>query len=145
MANKTPTKTSFSKDKQPKARKPRGKSERTKILESFKRCTRTEDQFYDLLTEKAFNPEDQFSFKELLGRMSPMPKAVAPFVNFEFDPEANLHEQSGQVLEAIAKGELPPDIGSQILNGISSMVRVKEVTDIDERLKVMEKEIESPE
>lgn len=143
MANKKPTKTSFSKDNQP--RRGRGKSERTKILESFRRLSRTEEEFYDLLTEKAFNPEDQFSFKELLSRMSPIPKAVAPFVKFDFDAKANLHEQSGQVLEAIAKGELPPDIGGSILAGISSMVKVKEVTDIDERLKAMESHLESQE
>ena len=68
MANKTPTKTSFNKDNQPSVRKGRGKSERTKILESFERLSRTEDEFYDLLTKKAFNPEDHFSFKELLNQ-----------------------------------------------------------------------------
>lgn len=137
--------TSFGTENQPKKRKPRGKSERTKILESFGRLSRTEEEFYDLLTEKAFNPEDQFSFKELLSRMSPIPKAVAPFVKFDFDASANLHDQSGQVLEAISKGELPPDIGGSILAGISSMVKVKEVTDIDERLKAMESHVESQE
>ena len=75
MANKTPTKTSFTKANQPKGR---GKSERTKILESFERLSKTEDEFYDLLTLKAFDPEDNFSFKELLVRMSPIPKATMP-------------------------------------------------------------------
>jgi len=139
------TKTSFSSDNQPKERKGRGKSERTKILDAMKRAGQTEEGFYDLLMAKAFNPEDNFTFKELLSRMSPTPKAVAPMVTFNFDSTANLHEQSGQVLEAISEGVLPPDIGSSILTGISSMVRVKEVTDIDERLKKMECQIDSPE
>lgn len=106
MANSKPTKTSFNKDNQPK--KGIGKSERTKILEAMQRAGETEEGFYDLLMEKAFNPEDNFTFKELLTRLSPIPKAVAPAVNFDFDATANLHEQSGQVLEAIAKGDLPP-------------------------------------
>lgn len=143
MANNTPTKTSFSKDNQPK--RGRGKSERTKILEAMERAGKTEDGFYELLIEKAHNPDDAFGFRELLSRLSPIPKSVAPTVNFEFDSTANLHEQSGQILEAIARGDLPPDIGSAILTGISSMVRVKEVTDIDERLKKMESELESSE
>lgn len=137
--------TSFGTENQPKKRTPRGKSERTKILESFGRLSRTEEEFYDLLTEKAFNPEDQFSFKELLSRISPIPKAVAPFVKFELDPDKNLHEQSAQILVAISKGEIPPDIGNSIISNMAHIVKVKEVTDMDERLKAMEAHVDSQE
>lgn len=140
MANKNPTKTSFGAGNQPNKR--RGKSERTKILESFERESKTEDGFYDLLTTKAFNPEDQFSFKELLNRLSPMPKAVAPTVNFEFDPKASLTNQSAQVLTAISNGDIPPDLGGSIINSISSLIKIKEVTEIEERLAAMEARIE---
>jgi hypothetical protein len=130
----------FSKDYQPKGR---GKSERNKILDAMKRIGQTEDGFYDLLVERASNPEDTFTYKELLSRMSPIPKAVAPCVNFEFNDKGSLSEQSAQVLSAIAKGELAPDLGGAIINSISSMVKIKEVTDIEERLQKMEKEVES--
>jgi len=135
--------TSFGKKNQPTKR--RGKSERTKILEAMKRVGKTENGFYDELVNRAHNPEDNFSYKELLIRLSPIPKAVAPSITFDFDENAPMHEQSSQVLKAISKGDIPPDIGQGIISSIASMIKIKEVTDIDERLKEMEKHLESPE
>jgi len=89
MANKNPTKTSFSKDKQPP--KGRGKSERTKILDAMKRQAKTEDGFYDELIIRAFNPDDNFTFKEVLARMSPIPKAVSPVYKFDLPKGAKPH------------------------------------------------------
>ncbi len=139
------TKTSFNSENQPKKRKGRGKSERTKILEAMERAGQTEEGFYDLLMKKAFNPEDNFTFKELLNRISPIPKAVAPLIKFDFDTNLNLEGQANQILSAMSKSEIPPDIGNSIIDGIYKIIKVKEVTDIDERLKKMEAEIESPE
>ena len=135
MANKTPTKTSFTKDNQPKGR---GKSERTKILESFDRLSKTENEFYDLLTVKAFDPEDNFSFKELLVRMSPVPKAVNPLYEFTFDIEGSPHKQALQIIDAISDGKLPSDVGNIIITSISSMLNIQEKTDFEERLKAIE-------
>ncbi len=132
------TKTSFNSDNQPKQRKPRGKSERTKILESFKRLSRTEDEFYDLLTDKAFNPEDQFSFKELLSRLSPIPKAVAPLINFTFDKEGSIGQQSAQIVDAIAKGEIPPDLGNLLMGSMQAMYKIKELSEFAEKLDQLE-------
>ena len=132
------TKTSFNADNQPKQRKPRGKSERTKILESFKRLSRTEDEFYDLLTDKAFSPEDQFSFKELLSRLSPIPKAVAPLINFTFDKEGNIGQQSAQIVDAIAKGEIPPDLGNLLMGSMQAMYKIKELSEFAEKLDQLE-------
>ena len=138
MANPKPTKTSFNKDKQPTTRKPRGKSERTKILESFKRLNKTENGFYDLLTTKAFDQEDNFSFKELLARMSPISKAVNPLINFEFNSKAKPHEQAAQVMAAVARGEVPSDVGGAFIASISAMLNIQEKTDFEDRLKAIE-------
>lgn len=143
MANKTPTKTSFSKDKQPP--KGRGKSERTKILEAMKRANSTEDEFYDSLLIRATNVEDNFGFKELLNRLSPIPKSVAPLYEFEFDENADSHVKASQILKAMADGKIPSDIGAMFINGIQSMLKIKEVTEIDEKLERMEAKIESQE
>jgi hypothetical protein len=130
--------TSFNKESQPNERKPRGKSERTKILESFGRLSKTENEFYDLLTVKAFDPEDNFSFKELLVRMSPVPKAVNPLYEFTFDIEGSPHKQALQIIDAISDGKLPSDVGNIIITSISSMLNIQEKTDFEERLKAIE-------
>ncbi len=141
MANNTPTKTSFNKDNQPK--KGRGKSERTKILDAMKRQAKTEDGFYDELITRAFNPDDNFTFKEVLARMSPIPKAVTPLYEFEFDESGSPYTKSCQIVKAIALGKIPADIGAAVINAIQATIKIQEVTDIDERLKVMEAKDES--
>ena len=128
--------TTFGKDNQPN--KGRGKSERTKILEAMERAGKTENGFYDLLMEKAFNPEDNFTFKELLNRMSPIPKAVSPIVQFDFDETGTPHEQAKQIIKAMADGKVPSDIGKMFVDSIQAMLKIQEVTDIDERLRAIE-------
>lgn len=145
MANQKPTKTSFTKTNQPTTRKPRGKSERTKILEAMKRRGKTETGFYNELVDRAFNADDSFTFKEVLTRLSPIPKAVAPLVNFKLNKKDDPHVQASDVLLAISNGDIPADIGATIITGITNMLKIKEVTDIDERLKAMEEKIDAHE
>jgi 2-iminoacetate synthase ThiH len=128
--------TTFSKSNQPATG--RGKSERTKILEAMERASESEDSFYDLLMAKAFNPEDNFTFKELLNRISPIPKSVSPMVEFDFDPKAKPHEQAMQALEAVAIGKIPADLAHMFVTSISSMLNIQEKTDFEERLKAIE-------
>ena len=129
--------TTFSKDTQPK--KGRGKSERTKILEAMQRAGQTEEGFYDLLMEKAFNPEDNFTFKELLNRMSPMPKAVNPLYNFDLPKESRPHEKAAFVLDAISTGVIPSDVGNICIQAIKAMIDIEEYTDLKERIEKLEK------
>lgn len=136
MANKKPTSTTLKKgDKLP----PRGKSERTKILEAMKRAGQTEDGFYDLLVTKANNPDDNFTFKELLSRMSPVPKAVAPVYKFDLPSDAKPHEKANYILTAMASGEIPSDIGSICIQAIKTMIDVEEYTDLKARIEALEK------
>ena len=133
--------TSFDKGTQPKERKGRGKSERTKILEAMKRFGKTEEGFYELLMEKAFNPEDNFTFKELLNRMSPMPKAVNPIVEFDFPKEAKPHVQAAFVLDAVASGVIPSDIGNMFVQSIKAMIDIEEFTSLKARIEALEKDL----
>ena len=138
MANSSPTKTSFTKDKQPAKRNPRGKSERTKILEAMKRKGKTESGFYDELVTRAFNPEDNFTFKELLTRMSPIPKAVAPLYKFTLPKNSKPHEKADYVLTAIADGVLPGDVGNTCIQAIKAMIDIEEYTDLKDRIEKLE-------
>lgn len=132
------TKTSFSESNQPKEKKPRGKSQRTKILEAMERKGETEDGFYDLLIEKAFNPEDNFTFKELLSRLAPLAKAVAPLFKFDLPEDAKPHEKADYVLKAIANGEIPSDVGNTCIQAIKAMIDIEEFTDLKARIDRLE-------
>lgn len=129
----------FTPENQPKDRPGRGKSERTKILEAMKRTGKNEEGFYDLLVKRAYNPDDSFAFGELLKRLAPIKKSVAPLINFELPEDAKPHEKADYVIKAIASGEIPADIGAIVINGITSMLKIQEVTDFEERLAELEK------
>lgn len=133
------TKTSFTKKAQPKSR--RGKTERTKILEAMKRAGVTESGFYDMLVERATDAEDNFTFKELLVRMSPIPKAVAPLVKFEFPKKDKPHIQAAYVLDAVSKGIIPSDIGNTFIQSIKAMIDIEEFTNLKERIEKIEESL----
>jgi len=131
--------TSFDKGTQPKERKGRGKSERTKILEAMKRQSKTEEGFYDELITRAFNPDDNFTFKELLNRMSPVAKAVNPLYNFDLPKNSKPHEKAAFVLDAIATGIIPSDVGNICIQAIKAMIDIEEYTDLKDRIEKLEK------
>jgi hypothetical protein len=137
MVTREPTKTSMTKDTR-KRMPPRGKSERNKILDAMKRCGKTEDGFYELLVAKGHDEEDSFTFKELLIRLSPIPKSVNPLYEFPFNEKGSHHEQSLQIVKAIANGKIPSDVGHSIIATISTMLNIQEKTDFEERLKAIE-------
>lgn len=125
----------FSKDNQPRVR---GKSEKTKFIDALKRKAKTEDQFYELCIERAFAPDDNFAFKEILARLSPLSKAVAPTIEFEFPAGAKPHVQAEAVMKGIAKGVIPPDLGAQFISSIKAMVDIEENTELKERIEKLE-------
>ena len=105
----------------------------------MKRQSKTENGFYDELVTRAFNPDDNFTFKEILARMSPIPKAVAPVYKFDLPKEAKPHEKADYVLTAISNGELPSDIGNICIQAIRAMIDIEEYTDLKERIEKIEK------
>jgi len=127
----------FTADNQPK-RKPRGKSEKTKFIDALKRKARTEDQFYELCIERAFDPDDNFAFKEILARLSPLSKAVAPTIEFDFPAGAKPYVQAQAIIKGIAEGIIPPDLGSKFISSIKAMVDIEENTDLKERIEKLE-------
>jgi len=124
--------TSFTSEGQPKKR--RGKSERTKILEALERLGKTETDFYDELMSRAVNTDDTFMFKEVLSRISPVPKAVAPIFKFDLPQEAKPHVKADYVLTAMANGDIPSDIGNICIQAIKAMIDIEEYTDLKERI-----------
>ena len=132
----------FSEDNQPDTRKTRGKSEKTKFIQALKDAGKTEEGFYKLCIDRAFDPDDNFAFKEVLNRLSPLKKSVAPMIDFKFPENGSPLDISNAIIKGIAAGKIPPDIGMQLNSSIAQTMKIQEVTDIDERLKVMESQIE---
>ena len=144
------SKTTFSKKKQPT--RGRGKSNKTIILDAIRACAieglpanapkeKVERAFFKNIATSAFNPEDSnrgMCLKLLADKGWASLKPSNELVTFDFDPNADLHIQAGQVLNAVASGDLPSDIANNFINSISSMLKIQELTDFEERLKAIE-------
>jgi len=90
------------------------------------------------MVKKAMDEDDQFMLKEVMLRLSPIPKAVAPLVEFEFPNDASFSEQAGAVLDAIARGIIPADIGSMFVTTIKSAIDIEEFTELKDRIEGIE-------
>ena len=128
----------FTSENQPKNRKGRGKSERTKFLEALQRNSYSEEDFYDQLISEAMGEKSPIAMSEILKRVSPIPKAVAPTIEFDLDKNAKPHEKAGQILDAISSGQIPPDIGSTLITSIKAFVDIEEFTELKKRIQKLE-------
>lgn len=128
----------------PESRKPRGKDKRTLILEALERSGVTEEGFYDRLVAEALAPQgedgktNQVAFQELWKRFHPVPKPVAPTVQFEYPINGTLVDRARAIESGIAEGIIPPDIGVSLLNALGQVAKAEEVTELLERISKIE-------
>ena len=133
--------TRFSADRQPTRR--RGKEMRTKILEAIKeQCKVNEKGFYKKVAEMAIDNGDAMMMKELLTRVAPAAKPVAPAVQFDFPENGTPVEQVDAVLRAVAAGKVSPDVGQQLVAMIRGKLDVLEISELADRLAAIEAQLD---
>lgn len=74
----------------------------------------------------------------VLQRIAPPLKVRAEKIEFELDATAPLTHQAGQVLTAIAAGDIDPDTGQVLISCISSFAGLRQVDELDERIRALE-------
>lgn len=74
----------------------------------------------------------------VLARLAPPLRAQAPFVQFELDPSLTLTEQAGQVVAAVANGQLSPDAGKMLLDSLAAYANMKSVDELAAKLEEIE-------
>ena len=74
----------------------------------------------------------------VLARVAPALRLVTPTVEFDFDARSSLSAQVEQVLQAIADGKVAPDIGKQIIEAIAQLGGIRQVDDLEARIKALE-------
>lgn len=130
--------TRFSAERQPARR--RGKEQRTKILEAIKEETKLNEKgFYKAVAKKALTEGDTLMMKELLTRVAPAAKPVAPSVQFDFPEDGTPVAQVDAVLRAVAAGKVSPDVGQQLVAMIRGKLDVLEISELADRLASVEK------
>ena len=126
----------FTSENQPK--KGRGKSERTKWIEALNKADHSEGDFYELVISQAMDEKSPMAINEVLRRISPIPKAVAPSIEFNLGEKSEPHEKAEQILDAISNGEIPPDIGATLISSIKAFVDIEEFTELKRRIEKLE-------
>lgn len=66
-------------------------------------------------------------------------KQASSPVNFEFPENATPHEQAQCILNAVSKGDIPPDVGSNLINSIKNVIDIEEITTLKARIEHLEK------
>ena len=115
---------------------------RTKLIDGLKRRAMSEDQFIDLLIDKAVNDGGVF-LTELMKRYSPPHKpTLEPVVIDNWPKDGTAAQKSEAVLDAMAEGVIPFDLGVAMMEAISKSLGINETTDFMERVIRLEKLLE---
>lgn len=128
-------KHAFSADNQPTKR--RGKSYATLLVEALQRAGESEEQFLDRAINHALEG-DMMIFREILVRLSPVPKATYPNFTVDIKPEDSPSDKLDKIIAAVANAEIPADVAAQMAQLIKAAIEVREVTELVQRLEKLE-------
>ncbi len=77
----------------------------------------------------------------ILERLVPPIKSTAEPVQFELD-DTDLPSAAKSILRAIAAGDLPPDQGRHLIEGLSAVSRVIEVAELEKAVEELRQQVE---
>lgn len=134
---------------------PRGKAFKTLLMETIREESlldvtpqsskeETEKAFIRHAAKRAFDPNDQNSatiLNEFMKRSFPPLKPSNEAIEFSFPEEGTPAEKAFSVINAISKGDIPPDIGQTIVGIIKDSVVIEEATDLKARIEELEKKL----
>jgi hypothetical protein len=79
---------------------------------------------------------DMQACKILLDRITPTLKPQTLPVSLPVS--VSLSEQGGEVLKAVMAGQIPPDIGSQLITALAAQAKIIEVDELTKRIAALE-------
>jgi hypothetical protein len=85
---------------------------------------------------------DLTACKMLLDRITPPLKPVAAQIALSVPEGAGLSEQGAAVVMAALSGQIPPDIGSQLITALAAQSKIIEMQEMAERLERIENQLE---
>ncbi|MBU9639587.1 MULTISPECIES: hypothetical protein [Burkholderia cepacia complex] len=139
MANINAPSNAFGPGNQPTPGNTRGKSSKTKILNALKKKMNwSEDDLYEHIVSEAFVNNNKDMIEIVIKTAVPIPKTTLQPVNFQYDRNAAYHEKCEVILEAVAAGQIAPDVGQELIYTIKHIASIHEVTELEKRLNDLE-------
>ena len=138
---------------------PRGKSNKTRILNGIRQAAvmgvseintegksdyeireLVEEKFWKYVATQAVIDEKNGAMliKAMMDKGWASMKPTLGNVEFNFDEKLEPHEQALQVMAAAAKGEISPDAAQIFVASIANTLKIKEITDLEDRLSALE-------
>lgn len=74
----------------------------------------------------------------VLSRIAPVLRGQMEKVAFEFDATAPVARQVEQVLAAVARGQIAPDVGKQIIDAVQALSTIRATEELEARLAALE-------
>lgn len=139
MSNKNTPTNAFTATNQPTPGNTRGKSPKTKALAALQRVKSwSEDDLYDHIATEAFQNGNKEMLEQFLKAAVPTARTTLPNITFQYDRNAPYHEKAEVVMEAMSKGEIPPDVALDIINSIKHIATVHEQEQLVKRIEQLE-------
>jgi hypothetical protein len=79
---------------------------------------------------------DMQACKMLLDRITPSLKPQAMAISLPV--KSTLAEQGSEIIKATMAGQIPPDIGGQLITALANQSKIVEIDDLTRRLEVLE-------
>lgn len=98
----------------------------------------------DAVTRKvlaAAKKGDMQACRLILERLVPAVKPVSQAVTFDLD-DTDLPSSARSIMRAIASGELPPDQGKYLIEGLGAIARVIEVAELQKAVEELREQME---
>lgn len=118
----------------PKGRPPGIAERKAKITE---RMLDEAGAVIDVMLAKALEG-DAAAASLVVNRILPVLRPQSEKVTFVLDVDKPASHQVGQVLAAVAKGEVAPDVGQRIVAVVQSLSNVRAIEDLEERIRTLE-------
>jgi hypothetical protein len=91
----------------------------------------------DVMVQKALEG-DAAAAALVVNRVLPSVKSQLEKVQFTLDADQPVSRQVEQVLSAISKGEVAPDVGKKIIEAVESLANVRAIEELEARIIALE-------
>lgn len=120
--------------------KPKGtKSKRNQLIDTIMAEDDNAEAIIIQLVEQAKGGDTQAA-NILLARYAPPARSTYNNVNFQLDDDLSPLQRGSQILDAVANGDLAPDVGNMLITSLTALARTAELVELEQRIAAMEAE-----
>jgi len=82
---------------------------------------------------------DMQAARLVLERIAPVTRTTAPPVDIPaLEGAQSLSEKAHSIVDAVARGECPPDVGATLIQAVGACAKIIEIDEIERRLSALE-------